>query len=141
MARGLNKCEFIGNAGRDPEVKRFANGGAITSLSIGCSNSWKDKEGEQHEETEWVNLVFGGGLADIAAKYVKKGSRVYVSGRLKTRKYADKSGAERYFVEVHVADMLLLDGKPEGERKPLAPQQRPIQQPQAEEFRDDDIPF
>ena len=141
MARGLNKCEFIGHAGRDPEVKRFANGGAITSVSIGCSSSWKDKEGERHEETEWVNLVFGGGLSEIAAKYIKKGSRIYVSGRLKTRKYTDKNGAERYFVEVSVADMLLLDGKADGERQAPSPQHHPIPQPQAEGFEDDDIPF
>ena len=146
MARGVNKVILIGNLGKDPEARSTASGTAVTSCSLAVSESWKDKQsGETKEKTEWVNLVFWGRLADIAGQYLKKGSQVYVEGKLQTRKWQDKEGKDRYTTEVNVHDLQMLGGKP-GERAERS-ESRAAPQPAAavaateKGFEDDDIPF
>lgn len=114
MARGINKVILIGNLGKDPEVKSFPNGGQVCNVSLATSESWKGKDGQQQEHTEWHNLVFNDKLAEIAGKYLRKGSKVFVEGKIRTRKYQDKEGKERFITEIRVADMQMLDGKPGG---------------------------
>jgi single-strand DNA-binding protein len=115
MARGVNKVILIGNLGKDPEVRYFPSGDAIANATIATTESWKDKQsGEQKEATEWHNVVFPGKLGEIAGKYLKKGSKVYVEGSLRTRKWTDKEGKDRYTTEIRVQDMQMLDGKPGG---------------------------
>ncbi len=115
MARGVNKVILIGNLGKDPEVRYFPSGDAVANATIATTESWKDKQtGEQKEATEWHNVVFPGKLGEIAGKYLKKGSKVYVEGSLRTRKWTDKEGKDRYTTEIRVQDMQMLDGKPGG---------------------------
>lgn len=115
MARGVNKVILIGNLGKDPEVRYFPSGDAIANATIATTESWKDKQtGEQKEATEWHTVVFPGKLGEIAGKYLKKGSKVYVEGSLRTRKWQDKEGKDRYTTEIRVQDMQMLDGKPGG---------------------------
>lgn len=114
MARGVNKVILIGNLGKDPEVRYFPSGDAIANATIATTEGWKDKQtGEQKEMTEWHNVVFPGKLGEIAGKYLKKGSKVYVEGSLRTRKW-EKDGVTRYTTEIRVQDMQMLDGKPGG---------------------------
>jgi single-strand DNA-binding protein len=97
MARGINKAILIGNLGKDPETRYTAGGSAVTNIRIATNETWKDKQtGEQQERTEWHAVVFFGRLAEIAAEYLRKGSTVYVEGRLQTRKWQDKDGQDRY---------------------------------------------
>lgn len=113
MARGVNKVILIGNLGKDPETKSFPNGGSVTNSTLATSESWKDKQsGEMKEHTEWHNLVFNDKLGEIVQKYLRKGSKVYVEGSIRTRKYQDKEGKEARFTEIRVNDMQMLDGKP-----------------------------
>lgn len=114
MARGINKVILIGNLGKDPEVKSFPNGGQVCNVSLATSESWKGKDGQQQEHTEWHNIVFNDKLAEIAGKYLRKGSKIFVEGKIRTRKYQDKEGKERFITEIRVADMQMLDGKPGG---------------------------
>jgi single-strand DNA-binding protein len=108
----LNKVTLIGNLGRDPETRYTPDGAAITNMSIATTSSWKDKSsGEKKEETEWHRLVFYNRLAEIAGEYLKKGSSIYVEGRLKTRKWQDKEGAEKTTTEIVVDQMQMLGGK------------------------------
>lgn len=112
----LNKCMFIGNLGRDPEVRTMQNGKKVANLSLGVSEKWSDKaSGEKKERTEWVRVVIFGPLADIAERYAKKGSKLYVCGSLQTRKWTNKDGVEAYSTEVVLqgfgAELVLLDGK------------------------------
>jgi single-strand DNA-binding protein len=108
----VNKVILIGNLGRDPEVRYTPNGAAICNVSIATTRSWKNKEsGERQEETEWHRVVFYDRLAEIAGEYLKKGRSVYVEGRLKTRKWTDKDGAEKYTTEVIATDMTLLGSR------------------------------
>jgi single-strand DNA-binding protein len=110
----VNKVILVGNCGRDPEVRYTANGAAICNISLATSRQWKDKTtGDRQEETEWHRVVFYDRLAEIAGEYVKKGRSVYVEGRLKTRKWTDKDGVEKYTTEV-VADQMQLLGSREG---------------------------
>ena len=116
MAGSVNKVILIGNLGRDPEVRTLQNGGKVANLSLATSESWRDKaSGERKEKTEWHRVVIFGNLADIAEKYLKKGSKVYVSGSLQTRKWTDKDGAEKYSTEVVLqgfgGELTMLDGK------------------------------
>ncbi|MHB1207720.1 MAG: single-stranded DNA-binding protein [Rhodospirillaceae bacterium] len=116
MAGSVNKVILIGNLGRDPEVRTMQNGGKVANLNLATSESWKDKAtGERKEKTEWHRVVIFGQLADIAEKYLKKGSKVYVSGSLQTRKWTDKDGAEKYTTEVVLqgfgGELTMLDGK------------------------------
>jgi single-strand DNA-binding protein len=112
MARGINKVILIGNLGQDPEVKYMPNGGAVTNVTIATSESWKDKNsGEQKENTEWHRVVFFRRLAEIAGEYLKKGSKVYIEGKLQTRKWQDQSGNDRYTTEIIANEMQMLDAR------------------------------
>ena len=97
----LNRCAFIGNLGADPEVRSLSNGGKVANLRLAVTEKWKNKDGERQERTEWVSIVvFGDGLAGVAERYLRKGSKIYVEGKLATRKWQDQSGADRYSTEV-----------------------------------------
>ena len=109
----VNKVILIGNLGRDPETRYMPDGGAITNISIATTETWKDKQGEKQEKTEWHRVAFFGKLAEIAGEYLKKGSQVYVEGRLQTRKWQDKDGADKYTTEI-VADRMQMLGSRQG---------------------------
>jgi single-strand DNA-binding protein len=109
----VNKVILIGNLGRDPETRYMPDGGAITNISVATTDVWKDKNGEKQEKTEWHRVAFFGKLAEIAGEYLKKGSQVYVEGRLQTRKWQDKDGADKYTTEV-IADRMQMLGSRQG---------------------------
>lgn len=112
MARGINKVIIVGNCGQDPETRFSGAGAAITNISIATSESWKDKNtGEQQERTEWHRVVFFNRLGEIAGEYLKKGSKVYVEGSLRTRKWQDKEGQDRYTTEIVGNEMQMLDSR------------------------------
>lgn len=112
MARGVNKVILVGNLGDNPIIRYTATGDAVTSISIATSESWKDKTtGEVKEKTEWHNITFFRKLAEIAGEYLKKGSQVYIEGSLRTRKYTDKNGIERYATEVVASELQMLGGR------------------------------
>lgn len=113
MARGINKVIIVGNCGQDPETRYMPSGGAVTNLSLATTESWKDKNtGQQQERTEWHRVVFFNRLAEIAGEYVKRGSKIYVEGSLRTRKWQDKdSGQDRYTTEIVANEMQMLDSK------------------------------
>jgi single-strand DNA-binding protein len=116
MARGINKVILIGNLGQDPEVRYMPQGGAVANLSIATSESWKDKAtGEMKEQTEWHRVVIYQRLAEIAGEYLRKGSKVYIEGKLKTRKWQDQQGVERYTTEIVANELQMLDGRGEGQ--------------------------
>jgi single-strand DNA-binding protein len=120
MAGSVNKVILIGNLGRDPEVRTFDNGGKVANLRIATSETWKDRNtGERRERTEWHSVaIFNEALANLAAQYLKKGSKVYLEGQLETRKWQDQSGQDRYSTEVvlrpYNGEMTFLDGKGDG---------------------------
>ena len=109
----VNKVIIIGNLGRDPETRYMPDGGAITNISVATTENWKDKNGEKQEKTEWHRVAFFGKLAEIAGEYLKKGSQVYVEGRLQTRKWQDKDGADKYTTEI-VANAMQMLGSRQG---------------------------
>lgn len=112
MPRGINKVILVGNLGNDPETKFMPSGGAVTNISIATSESWKDKQtGEQKEKTEWHRVVMFNRLAEIAGEWLRKGSQVYIEGKLQTRKWDDKDGVTRYSTEVVANEMQMLGGK------------------------------
>ncbi len=112
MARGVNKVILIGNLGQDPEVRYMPSGGAVANVRLATSEQWKDKNtGEQQEKTEWHNVVFFGRLGEIVGEYLKKGSKVYVEGRLQTRKWQGKDGQDRWTTEIVANDMQMLDSR------------------------------
>ena len=140
----VNKWIGIGNLGADPESRVTASGEAVCNISIACTETWRDKAtGEKKEMTEWVRVGFFGKLAEIAGQYLRKGSQVYIEGSLRTRKWQDKNGQDRYITEIRGDVMKMLGGKPEGQQQPAAPrqqtQQRQQSAPPAGAF--DDIPF
>lgn len=172
MAGSLNKVEIIGNLGADPEVRYMPSGGAVANLSIATTESWKDKAtGEKKEQTEWHRVVIFGKLAEVAGEYLRKGSKVFIEGGLRTRKWTDQQGVERYTTEINVGmngRMIMLSaanenrqaggqqngGQQQGWGKPQQPhgtqqfsggaQSRPQQPPAGSEPPmdfDDDIPF
>ena len=154
MARGVNKVILIGNLGNDPEQRSLPDGTATSTFSIATSESWKDRQtGEKRERTEWHRISIIGKLAEIANQYLKKGSKVYVEGQLRTRKWQDNSGQDRYTTEVSVGmhgQVQMLDGRSDGDqsapqsnqRTNRAPTQQSMQQPTPSNFDDfDDIPF
>src|SRR3990167_1201060 len=111
-SRGINKVILIGNLGADPEVRYMPSGGAVANVTLATSESWKDKQtGEQHDRTEWHRVVFFNRLAEIVGEYLRKGSKIYVEGRLQTRKWQDKNGQDRYTTEIVAGEMQRLDGK------------------------------
>jgi single-strand DNA-binding protein len=112
MARGINKVILVGNLGQDPETRAMPSGKAVTNVRVATSDSWRDKQtGEQKEQTEWHTVVFFDRLAEIAAEYLRKGSQVYIEGRLRTRKWQDKSGNDRYNTEIIANEMQMLGGR------------------------------
>jgi single-strand DNA-binding protein len=119
--------------GADPDTKYTPAGVAVTNISIGCNDEWRDKQsGEKQSRTEWVRAVLFGKLGEIAAEYLRKGSKVYIAGRLQTDKYTDKEGIERYSTKVVVSDLLMLDGRPRDDAPAKAP---------TDDFEMDDAPF
>lgn len=145
----LNQAQIIGRVGRDPETRYLPSGEAVTNMSVATSESWKDKQtGEKKEATEWHKVTFFGKLAEIAGQYLKKGALVYVSGKITTRKYTDKDGAEKYSTEIRADNMKMLSGREQGTEAPAqrqapATNQRPApaQAPSGFDDFDDDIPF
>jgi single-strand DNA-binding protein len=115
MARGINKVILVGNLGNDPEVRYSQSGSTITSISLATSESWKDKNGEMQERTEWHRVKFFGRLAEIAGEYLKKGRQVYIEGSLRTEKYIDKNGVEKYSTDIIANEMQMLGGAGGGE--------------------------
>jgi single-strand DNA-binding protein len=159
--RGVNKVILVGNIGQDPELKSLPSGSAVCNASLATSEVWKDKQsGQQQERTEWHRLVFFNRLAEVVGEYVKKGSKIYVEGRLQTRKWQDQSGQDRYTTEIVCNEMQMLDSRNSGgqgapgssapaysgpaaqQSQQPAAQQAPQNQPQPnfDDF-DDDIPF
>ena len=117
MARGINKVILIGHLGEDPSVKYMPSGSAVANVSIATTEEWKDKtSGQKQSKTEWHRVVFYARLAEIVGEYLRKGSQVYVEGRLQTRKWQDKSGADRYTTEIIASEMQMLGGKSDGGR-------------------------
>ena len=112
MARGINKVILIGNLGADPEVRYMPSGGAVANVRLATTDSWKDRQsGDQQERTEWHRVVFFGRLGEIAGEYLRKGSKVYVEGRLQTRKWQGQDGQDRYTTEIVANDMQMLDSR------------------------------
>lgn len=154
MARGINKVILIGNLGNDPDTKYMPSGNTVTNITVATSDTWKDKQtGQPVERTEWHRVVFFNRLAEIAGEYLRKGSKVYIEGSLRTRKWQDQSGQDRYTTEIVANELQMLDGRPEQNNGPApypeAQPQRHQQQQAAPaqsgatppvEF-DDDVPF
>jgi len=155
-SRGVNKVILIGNLGKDPETRYMPSGGAVTNATVATSESWKDKNsGEQQERTEWHRVVFFNKLGEIAGEYLRKGSKVYIEGSLRTRKWQDNSGQDRYTTEIVADQMQMLDSRgsggggggdfaPRQQSKSQAPaQQAPAQSAPAmpDAGFEDDIPF
>ena len=147
MKRGINKCIVMGVLGNAPDLKTAGNGNAIVSFSLATSESWKDKQGQKQENTQWHRCVAYGKLGEIIAQYAGKGDKLYIEGKLNTREWQDKDGNKRQTTEIVVEEMQLMGNKPQGQ-----PAQQPAQQPQrqpapqqsaADEFfgDDTDLPF
>lgn len=116
MARGVNKCILIGNLGQDPETRFMPSGGAVTNVTLATSESWKDKQtGQMQERTEWHRLVFFNKLGEIAGEYLKKGSKVYIEGSIRTRKWQGQDGQDRFTTEIVANEMQMLDGRSEAQ--------------------------
>ena len=125
----VNKVIIVGNLGRDPEMRTFPSGDQVANVTIATTDKWKDKQtGEMKEATEWHRVTFNGRLAEIAGQYLRKGSQVYVEGSLRTRKWTDQSGVEKYSTEIRADQMQMLGGKPEGGATRTAPAPRQQQQ-------------
>ncbi len=146
MARGVNKVIIIGNLGQDPDTRYMPSGSAVTNLRVATNESWKDKQtGEQKDRTEWHSIAMFGRLAEISAEYLRKGSQVYIEGKLRTRKWQDKQGNDRYTTEIVADEMQMLGGR-SGAGAPAmnepgdAGDSRPPPRSSADDF-DDDIPF
>ncbi|MBP0998432.1 single-stranded DNA-binding protein [Serratia fonticola] len=151
---GVNRVILVGNLGQDPEVRYLPNGGAVANLSLGVSEQWKDKNtGEKKQKTEWCRVVLFGKLAEVAGEYLRKGSQVYIEGKMVTRKWTDQAGVEKFTTEVHVnvgGTMQMLGGRQiDGAAQNGGPSNKPQQQgrqPAAQQNEppmdfDDDIPF
>ncbi|MFB3070059.1 MAG: single-stranded DNA-binding protein [Gemmatimonadales bacterium] len=159
MSRSLNKVQLIGNLGKDPEVRSTANGTRVATLSIATSRKWNSASGEAQEKTEWHRVVLwnnkGSGLADVAERYLKKGDRVYIDGRIEYRTWEDRDGKTRYTTEIIGREMMMLSGRGGGSEAGVEPAGAAVGQPQSaekgsesfEDFpealddEDDDLPF
>ncbi len=154
MARGVNKVILIGNLGNDPDIRYTASGAAVANISLATAESWRDKDsGEQQERTEWHRIVFFGRLAEIVGEYLRKGSQIYVEGRLQTRKWQDKEGHDRYTTEIVANEMQMLGSRSGGsasyDNAPAKPSSAPAPAASnspapatsAVDDFDDDIPF
>lgn len=140
----VNKVIIVGNLGRDPETKTFSNGDQVCNITVATTEKWKDKNtGEQKEATEWHRIVFSGKLAEIAGQYLRKGASVYVEGSLKTRKWTDQAGVEKYATEIRATTMQMLGGKQDGGGAPRAAVPAPARAPApaAGGYDDSDVPF
>ena len=140
MSGSVNKVILVGNLGRDPEIRTMQNGGKVCNLSVATSERWRDRtSGEQQERTEWHSITFFGRLAEIAGEYLRKGSQVYVEGRLQTRSWEDRDGNKRYTTEI-VAQVMQMLGSPRKEGEARSTEERyPVEEPIS--IPDDDIPF
>jgi len=149
VARGVNKVIIIGNLGNDPDIRYTASGAAVANISLATAESWRDKEtGDQQERTEWHRIVFFGRLAEIVGEYLRKGSQIYVEGRLQTRKWQDKEGHDRYTTEIVANVMQMLGSRSSGstnlDQSSPADNGEPVSSTQdssPENDFDDDIPF
>ena len=154
MARGVNKVIVVGNLGQDPETRYIPSGSAVTNLRIATNESWKDKQtGEQKDRTEWHSVAMFGRLAEIAAEYLRKGSQVYIEGKLRTRKWQDKDGNDRYTTEIIADEMQMLGNRAGGGASTISDSPPPTNAPptnapptnappqSSENDFDDDIPF
>ena len=150
MARGVNKVILVGNLGNEPDTKYMPSGSAVTNISVATNESWKDKQtGEQVDRTEWHRVAFFNRLAEVAGEYLHKGSQVYIEGRIRTRKWQDKEGHDRYTTEIIADEMQMLGSRGSGApqenyQKNTGPAPAPKSQsgaPRAEPEFDDDIPF
>ena len=164
MSKGVNRVIIIGNVGQDPDVRYGQSGSAVTRISVATSESWKDKKtGQTQEHSEWHRVVFFGKLAEIVGEYVRKGSKLYIEGSLRTQKWQDQQGNDRYTTEIVAKEMQMLDsrGESQGQQQAAQPRQnhaqgqhqeshhhqghyqssQPQQAPQQDAFDDDSIPF
>ena len=125
MSKGVNKVILLGHLGKDPDNRYTGNGNAVCNFSMATTESWKDKQsGEKQERTEWHNLVAFGRLGEICGEYLKRGSQVYVEGKLTTEKYTDKAGVEKYSTKIIISEMQMVGGRPDGDRAQGEPQER-----------------
>lgn len=141
--RGVNKVMLLGNIGKDPEVRVSPNGTAIANLTLATSETWKDQQGERQERTEWHRIVMFGRTAEVARDYLRKGSKLYLEGKLQTRKWQDKEGKDQYTTEIVAHEFQMLDPKPADGERPRPAERAPsppAYQPPAADF-DDDLPF
>jgi single-strand DNA-binding protein len=141
MAKDLNLCQFIGRLGKDVEMRYTSDGKAVANLSIACGESWKDKTGAKQERTEWIRVVAFGKLAEIMGEYLSKGSQVYISGRMTTRKWQDQSGQDRYSTEIVADQLQMLGGNTGGQSKQGDDQRHGSAQPMPDDGFEDQIPF
>lgn len=141
MSRGVNKVILVGNLGQDPETRFMPSGGAVTNIRIATSESWKDKQtGQQQERTEWHSIVFFNRLAEVAGEYLRTGSKVYIEGKLQTRKWQDQQGQDRWSTEIVASEMQMLDSRGrQTEQRQTPPAEPPP--PTGGGDIDDDIPF
>ena len=157
-SKGVNKAVILGNVGNDPELRFMSNGKAVANFTVATSEQWKDQQGQKQERTEWHRMVAYDKLAEIIGQYVKKGSKLYLEGKLQTREWTDQQGQKKYTTEIIVSEMQMLDGKPQqGSQQPQGQQQpqrqqapqnngyqqarsQPMQQQDAPQF-DDDLPW
>ena len=131
-SRGVNKAVILGNVGDDPSIRYMPNGKAVANFTVATSESWKDQQGQKQERTEWHRCTAYDKLAEIIGEYIKKGSKLYLEGKLQTRKWQDQQGQDRYTTEIIVSDMQMLDGKPQqGSQQQQGQQQQQPQRQQA----------
>ena len=155
MARSVNRVTLLGNLGQDPDVRSTPSGASVATLNVATTESYKDRNDEWQENTDWHRVVLWNRLADVASQYLKKGDRVYIEGKISTRSY-EKEGQTRYITEIRASKMIMLGGSQGGGRSSQAPQQQKQQKPQAandnnenynyevdtsDEYEDDDVPF
>ena len=154
-SKGVNKAVILGNVGNDPELRFMSNGKAVANFTVATSEQWKDQQGQKQERVEWHRMVAYDKLAEIIGQYVKKGSKLYLEGKLQTREWTDQQGQKKYTTEIIVSEMQMLDGKPQqGSQQPQGQQQpqrqqapqnngyqqarsQPVQQQDAPQFDDD----
>lgn len=143
MSKGINKVILVGNLGNDPELKSTNNGGSVCNLSVATSESWNDQQGQRQTRTEWHRVVMFKKLAEIAGEYLKKGAKVYIEGKLQTRKWQDNNGQDRYTTEIVANEMQMLDSRNSGDQTSPASQDtgQPAAKPDQSYIEDDDIPF
>ena len=128
-SKGVNKAVILGNVGNDPELRFMSNGKAVANFTVATSEQWKDQQGQKQERTEWHRMVAFDKLAEIIGQYVKKGSKLYLEGKLQTREWTDQQGQKKYTTEIIVSEMQMLDGKPQqGSQQPQSQQQQPQRQ-------------